>query len=67
MPTRQQLLEEVRRLESSVSVLSVAASHMPATAPESEFYQAEIPLAIEDAKLGLERLSELIGGLDVHP
>ena len=63
MQARQQLLEEVRRLESSVSVLTVAAQNMRDSAPEAEFYRAEVPLAIEDAKLGLERLSELIASL----
>lgn len=60
MRTEQHLLEEIRRLESSLAVLSVAAQHMPKTAPEADFYLAEIPLAIEDAQQGLQRLITLL-------
>ena len=72
MRTQQQFLEEIRRLESSLAVLSIAAQHMPKTAPEADFYLSEVPLAIEDAQEGIQRLISLLdlppdGGSSLSP
>lgn len=66
MHVRQQLLEEFRRLESSLSVLIEAARLLPKDTPEAEFYIHEIPLAIEDAELGMLRISQLISALEMR-
>jgi hypothetical protein len=66
MHVSQQLHEEYRRLDSSLSVLTAAARLLPADTPDAEFYTSEIPLAIEDAEQSMKRIAQLIATLEAR-
>lgn len=63
MHARKEIEEELRRVQSGIAILIAAARLLPDTAPDAEFYRSELPLAIEDAEQGVERLSHLISRL----
>lgn len=66
MHVSQQLHEEYRRLDSSLSVLTSAARLLPSDAPNAEFYVSEIPLAIEDVEQSMQRIAQLIATLEAR-